>query len=97
MTGIFILDALLFLAALIAPGVAVAWAALGAREPLTLASAGTALGVFGIPFVAFAVAMLLRTHISAGLVLATGAVIGGAALGWGLWRGKQSRTHEAKP
>lgn len=97
MTDIFALDALLFLAALIAPGVAVAWAALGTREPLALASAGTALGVFGIPFAAFAVAMLLRTHISAGLVLATGAAIGGAALGWGLWRRGRSGTQEARP
>ena len=97
MTGTFLLDALLFLAALVVPGVALTWATLGPREPLVLASAGTAVGVFGIPFVAFAVAMLLRTHISAGLVLATGATIGAAALGGGLWRRRRRRSQGARP
>ena len=96
MTGTFLLDALLFLIALIAPGVALVWALLGTREPLALAGAGTAVGVFGIPFVAFAVAMLLRTHISAGLVLATGVTIGAAALAGGLWRRRRRRSQGAE-
>ncbi len=84
MTGSFAIDALLFLVALVGPGVAIAWVLLGAREPLPLVAAGAAIGLFGIPFVAFAAAMILRTHISGGLVLATGLAIGLPVAGYGL-------------
>jgi hypothetical protein len=84
MTGSFAIDALLFLIAMVAPGVAVAWVFLGARDALRLTTIGAVLGLFFIPFVAFAAAMLLRTHMSGGLILAVSAAVALPTVGWGM-------------
>ncbi len=89
MTGSFVIDALLFLFAMVAPGVAVAWVFLGARDALRLTTIGATMGLFGVPFVAFALSMLLRTHISGGLLLATGVAIGLPTAAWGMIQRKR--------
>ncbi len=75
MTGSLLLDILLFLYAVVAPGVALAWLALRDRDPVVLGSVGITVGVFLLALLHFVVAMVLRTHISVVLLLADATVI----------------------
>ena len=74
MTGTLLVDLLLFLYAVVAPGVCAAWLFLGERDPLVLAILGTVIGLFVMPVVTFVLAMAFRTHITPLLVLGTATV-----------------------
>lgn len=95
MTGSTLLDLLLLIYALVLPGVAVVHAVLKTRDPLTLGAAGATLGVFGLPFLDFAVAMMLRTHISAGLILSVSTAVLVAAVGAIAWQRRRPTENAA--
>ena len=89
MTDSLLLNVLIFLYAIVAPGIAVARVALRETEPLPLVVIGLSLGLFGLPLLDFVVAMLLRTYISPALVLGVSTVIL-AITGWIIYRQKNS-------
>ncbi len=84
----FIIDALLFTVAVLLPGVALLLAA-GVRERLMLVAGGATLGLFGVPLLTYVVAILLRTHVSAGLVLWVGGSIV-VASSYTVWRRRRA-------
>lgn len=84
MSGSLVLDVVLFVAAVLCPGVVLLHAA-GVRERLFLVAGGATLGLFGVPLLSYVLAVVLRTHVSATLVLVTG--LGLAAVsGYAAWR-----------
>ena len=75
MTGTLAIDVVLFLYALVAPGVALAYLALDSRDPLILMTVGLTIGMLCLPFLNFALAMVLGTHVHPGLLLTVATVI----------------------
>jgi len=72
-----LLGVLLFLYGSLAPGVALAWVLLRDPEPEVLLTLGATLGIFALPTLHFAVAVVLGSHISAGsIVLVATAILG---------------------
>lgn len=69
MTDSLLLNILIFLYAIVAPGIAIAKVFLREKEPITVMTIGLSLGLFALPLMDFVVAMLLRTYISPILVL----------------------------
>jgi len=84
-TGSLALDTLVFLYAVAAPGIALAWVALEDRDPVVLGAAGLAIGIFALPVLDFTLAVMLRTHISPPLLLSVATLILGAVGGRELW------------
>ncbi len=95
MTGTLAIDVVLFLYALVAPGVALASLALESREPLTLATVGLTIGLLCLPFFNFAVAMLLGTHVSPVLLLTVATVILAGTAAWHRRAGKSKNEDPA--
>lgn len=86
MTGSLLADALLFLYAVVAPGLALAWVAMDDRDPLVLGTVGLTIGLFGLPVVCFTIAVVFRTHISSGLIVGVGTTVLAAVGALHLWR-----------
>lgn len=89
-TGIVLVDIALFLYAVVLPGIALARVWFGSEEVLLTLALGTAVGVFTLPLLAFAIAVLLRTHISPMFILLQGTVVLVIAGGI-LWRRKRTK------
>ena len=70
-----ILNILVFLYAIVAPGVSLAWLALRDRDPLVLITIGLTLGIFAMPLMVFVLAVLLGTYFSAPLILSTATAV----------------------
>lgn len=85
MTGSTTLDVLLFLYAVIAPGVAIAALVLRTTDPLVLGAVGATIGIFGLPLCAFVVAVIFGTHISLSLAVGLGTVVLAITGGVYLW------------
>jgi hypothetical protein len=79
------LNILVFIYALIAPGVAIAWVALRDPDPVVLGVVGLTVGLFGLPVIEFSLAVILGTHINPPLMLGTATVIL-AAVAIVIWR-----------
>ncbi|MFT7622428.1 MAG: hypothetical protein ACI9WU_001601 [Myxococcota bacterium] len=75
MTGFLLLDALLFLYSVAAPGIAVTRVTLNETNPLVVGSVGLTLGTFALPLIHFVVAVIFGTHISVPLLLINATVI----------------------
>lgn len=81
------LDLLLYVAVLLAP--ALAWRmADPAADPLLRWTLGTCAGLFVLPLVAWSVAVLLRTHITAAMLVALAVAVVAAGALIGRWRTK---------
>ena len=68
-TGSLALDVLVFLYALVLPGLLAARVVLGDKDPVVWIPTGLVIGPFCIPVIDYSLAVLLRTHISPALVL----------------------------
>ncbi|MEC8025961.1 MAG: hypothetical protein VX223_18660 [Myxococcota bacterium] len=90
MTGILIADIALFLYAIVLPGIALACVWLQSDEWLLTVTLGTAIGVFTLPLLAFSLAVLVRTHISATFILIQGTVVLAIAGGI-LWKRRRTK------
>ena len=89
-TGISLIDTMLFVYAVVLPGVALAKLWFDPDEVLLTLTLGTAFGVFTLPLLAFSLAVLLRTHISPTFILIQGTVV--LAISGGiLWRRKRTK------
>ena len=86
MSGSTAIDLLMFLLAVIAPGMAIAAVVLNTRDPLVVGAVGATLGTFALPLSAFAIAMLFQTHISPGLIVGQGALVLSLAGAVHFWR-----------
>jgi hypothetical protein len=84
---------LLFAYAALAPGLAIAWVTLERKDPLLIGTVGTTVGLLGIPLMNFVAAMLLRTHIHAGLLLSTSTIIMLSCYGIERWK-KRTPNHD---
>lgn len=79
-----LLDLLLLLYGVIAPGLALGHVSFGARPVLERVVAGLTLGLFVVPLLHFIVAIALHTHLTGTLIAADATVIliACAALTW---------------
>ncbi len=91
MTGSFPLDLVVFCFATVAPGLAVAWLALGRRDALTLGTFGVAIGVFLMPVLDFAVAMAFDTHIGPAVVVGVATTVLAVVAAIQGWRWSSAR------
>lgn len=89
-TGSVPLDVLLFLYAVVAPGVAIAWVSLSDPDPVVLVGVGLTIGVFCLPVLDFTLAMLLRTHINPPLLLGVGTAVLVCSAGLHRWRSRRA-------
>ena len=95
-TGSTVIDLLMFLYAVIAPGMAIAAVVLDTRDPLVVGAVGATIGTFALPLSAFAVAMAFQTHISLGLIVGQGTLVLALAGAVHFWR-RRSRAVSAAP
>jgi hypothetical protein len=75
-----LLGLVLFLLGTLAPGFALAWAALPDGEPVEVATTGAVVGLFGLPVLHFGVAWLLGRSIDGPLILGVSAAVVGLAV-----------------
>ena len=87
-TGNIYADIALFLYAIVLPGIAMARVFLREAETLLAVTLGAAIGIFTLPLLAFSIAVMARTHISAALILTQGTVVLAVAGGI-LWKRKR--------
>jgi hypothetical protein len=66
-----LLNIVVFLYAIVAPGIAFAWMALRDRDLLVLITVGLTLGVFAMPLLIFVLAVAFGTYFSPALILGT--------------------------